>query len=154
MPSVHGLSHVVLLVEDVEKMKTFYRDVLGFAVSHESPGRSAFLTSYPEREDHEIALFKGREGTAKLLNHIALHVDTVEGVREFYQLFKQTGVQVNNCTSHGHTASCYFLDPEGNQIEVYALVDVEPGKGYSGPIDFTKSTEEITAQIKGLAPVR
>ena len=153
MPRVTGLSHVVLYVGDLGKMTAFYRDVLGFTVTHESPGRMVFLTSDREREDHEIALAVGREGSAKIVNHIALHVPTVEDVREFYAQFKGTGVPIDHCVSHGNTVSCYFLDPEGNRLEVFAMIDVDPGRGYHGPLDLEKSAEALTAQVKGLAAV-
>src|SRR5712692_4747648 len=83
MPKVTGLSHIVLNVNDLDKMVAFYRDVLGLTVYHENPGRMAFLTANPEVEDHEIALFRGREGEAKILGHIAWHVSTVADVKAF-----------------------------------------------------------------------
>jgi catechol-2,3-dioxygenase len=153
MPKVTGVSHVVLYVEDLEKMTEFYRDVLGFKITHENPGRMNFLSARPEVEDHEIALARGREGSAKIINHIALHVATVQEICDFYSGFVSSGVPIDHCVSHGNTVSCYFLDPEGNRLEVFALVDVEPGKGYHGPLDLTRSAEELTDQVKGLAPV-
>lgn len=142
MPSVHGVSHIVLMCKDVQKMKQFYCDVLGFTVAHEGSRGDVFITSDPAREEHEIALFPGRgDGESSVLNHIALHVDTVEQMREFYQVFNEQGV-VDRCTSHGNTVSCYFFDPDGNRLEVYALVTTGE---YHGPLDLTKSADEILA---------
>ena len=153
MPHVTGLSHVVLSVTDLEKMKSFYRDVLGFTVTHDLAGHMVFLSADLAREDHEIALAVGREGEAKIINHIALHAETVQDVCSFYSEFKRTGVPIDHCVSHGNTVSCYFLDPEGNRLEVFALLEVEPGKGYHGPLDLERSAEELIAQVKGLTPV-
>ena len=153
MPTVSGVSHTVLHVHDLPKMTAFYRDVLGFQVSHEHE-RMAFLTSDPEREDHEIALAIGREGDAKILNHIALHVDTPDSVLAFYQQFKATGVLIDSCISHGNTISCYFFDPEGNRLEVFfTLRELPHHGGYRGPLDLEKSAEELVAQIKDGAAV-
>jgi catechol 2,3-dioxygenase-like lactoylglutathione lyase family enzyme len=71
MPKLKGLSHVVLHVRDLDKMVAFYQDVLGLVQNYEIPGRMVFMTSDPEREDHELVLAKGREGDSNILAHIA-----------------------------------------------------------------------------------
>jgi len=48
--------------------------------------------------------------------------------------------------------SCYFLDPEGNCLEVYALVPERDEKRINRPLDLNKSVGEIVAQASGLAP--
>jgi catechol 2,3-dioxygenase-like lactoylglutathione lyase family enzyme len=71
MSAIKGLSHVVLYVNDLDKMVAFYRDVLGLVKYREHAGRMVFLTADPNTEDHELALTKGREGSAKIIAHIA-----------------------------------------------------------------------------------
>jgi hypothetical protein len=44
-----------------------------------------FLTPDPELDDHQIALTKGREGSAKLIGHIAWKVDSPADVKEYYE---------------------------------------------------------------------
>jgi catechol-2,3-dioxygenase len=114
-----------------------------------------FLTPDPSLEDHQLALAKGREGTAKLIAHIAWRVDTPADVKEFYERFKAQGVPIDHCVSHayeemGNTVSCYFLDPEGNRIEVYALVAERDAARTNRPLDLDKSLDEIVAQASGL----
>ena len=155
MPKVKGLSHVVLYVNDLDKMVGFYRDVLGLTKYHEHPGRMVFMTPDPEVDDHQLALAKGREGDAKILAHIAWRVDTPADVKEFYESFKARGVKIDHCVSHayeemGNTVSCYFLDPEGNRLEVYALVPERDDKRINRPLDLNKSVEEIIAEASGL----
>ncbi|MGH7767949.1 MAG: VOC family protein [Candidatus Binatia bacterium] len=155
MPKIKGLSHVVLYVKDLEKMAAFYRDVLGLVQYHEHPGRMVFLTPDPELDDHQLALAKGREGDAKILAHIAWRVETPADVKEFYERFKSEGVPIHHCVSHayeemGNTVSCYFLDPEGNRIEIYALVPERSEARGNRPLDMDKSVEEIIAQASGL----
>lgn len=155
MPKVKGLSHVVLYVNDLDKMVGFYRDVLGLTKYHEHPGRMVFMTPDPEVDDHQLALAKGREGDAKILAHIAWRVDTPADVKEFYENFKARGVKIDHCVSHayeemGNTVSCYFLDPEGNRLEVYALVPERDDKRINRPLDLDKSVEEIIAEASGL----
>lgn len=156
MAKIKRLSHVVLYVHDLDKMVAFYRDVLGLVKYHEHPGRMVFLTPDPELDDHQIALAKGREGDAKILAHIAWHVETPADVKAFYEKFKAQGVPIHHCVSHayeemGNTVSCYFLDPEGNRVEIYALVPERDDKRINRALDLDKSAEEIVAQASGLA---
>jgi catechol 2,3-dioxygenase-like lactoylglutathione lyase family enzyme len=155
MPKIRGLSHVVLYVNDLDKMVTFYRDVLGLVKYREHAGRMVFLTSDPDAEDHELALTKGREGEAKLIAHIAWKVDTPAEVKEFYKKFKSQGVPIDHCVSHayevmGNTVSCYFLDPEGNRLEIYALVTERNEARLNRPLDLDKNLDEIVATASGL----
>jgi catechol 2,3-dioxygenase-like lactoylglutathione lyase family enzyme len=156
MPTIKGLSHIVLYVNDLDKMVGFYRDVLGLVKYRENAGRMVFLTSDPEIDDHQIALAKGREGNAKIIGHIAWRVDTPAEVKEFYEKFKAQGVPIDHCVSHayqemGNTVSCYFLDPEGNRLEIYALVAERDAERINRPLDLDKNVDEIVAQASGFA---
>ena len=155
MPKIRGLSHVVLYVNDLDKMVEFYTDVLGLVKYRVNERRMVFLTSDPEKEDHELALTTGREGQAKLIAHIAWKVDKPSEVKEFYDRFKAKGVPIDHCVSHaytemGNTVSCYFLDPEGNRIEIYAIVSQRDDARINRPLDLEKSVDEIVAQASGL----
>lgn len=155
MPKLKGLSHVVLYVNDLDKMVAFYRDVLGLVKYREHAGRMVFLTSDPNMEDHELALTRGREGEAKLIAHIAWKVETPAEVKEFYEKFKAKGVPIDHCVSHayevmGNTVSCYFLDPEGNRLEIYALVTERDEARTNRPLDLDKNLDEIVATASGL----
>jgi catechol 2,3-dioxygenase len=155
MPTIKGLSHVVLHVNDLEKMVSFYRDVLGLVKYREYPGRMVFLTPDPKIEDHQLALTKGREGNAKIIAHIAWRVETPADVKEYYDRFKALGVPIDHCVSHayeemGNTVSCYFLDPEGNRLEIYALVPERDEKRINRPLDLDQTLDNIVAQASGL----
>jgi catechol 2,3-dioxygenase-like lactoylglutathione lyase family enzyme len=156
MAKIKGLSHVVLYVKDLNKMVAFYTDMVGLVKYREHAGRMVFLTSDPETEDHELALATGREGDAKLLAHIAWKVDTPAEVKELYEKFKAKGVPIDHCVSHayevmGNTVSCYFSDPEGNRLEVYALVRERDNQRLNRPLDLDKNLEEIVAAASGRA---
>jgi len=148
MPKIKGLSHVVLYVNDLDKMAAFYRDVVGLVKYREHPGRMVFMTPDPEIEDHQLAL-------AKIVAHIAWRVETPADVKEYYERFKALGVPIDHCVSHayeemGNTVSCYFLDPEGNCVEVYALVAERDAARINRPLDLDKSVDEIITQASGL----
>ena len=153
--SPQRVGHVVLHVNDLERMVSFYRDVLGLVKYREHEGRMVFLTADPAAEDHELALVRGREGNAKLIAHIAWRVDTPADVKEYYEKFRALGVPIDHCVSHayeemGNTVSCYFLDPEGNRLEIYALVAERDGARINRPLNLDASVDEIVAQASGL----
>ena len=157
MPKIKGLSHVVLYVNDVDKMVDFYTNVVGLIKYRENARGMVFLTPDPELDDHQLALCKGREGKSKLIAHIAWRVETPAEIKEYYERFKAQGVPIDHCVSHayeemGNTVSCYFLDPEGNCLEVYALVPERDEKRINRPLDLDKSVDEIVAQASGRAP--
>ena len=158
MPKVTGLSHVVLHVHDLDKMVEFYQRVLGLVKVNEYVGRMVFLTADPKKEDHMLALTRGREGDAKILAHIAWHVPTPADVKAAYEEFKASGIPIDHTISHaymtgGNTVSCYVLDPEGNRLEVFAMVEEQdPAHRGNRPIDLEENLEEIMAKASGLTP--
>ena len=121
MPTLGRLSHVVIHVNDMNKMVAFYRDVMGMKITHERGDQMVFLTSDPAYEDHEIGLFSGREdsGSSKVLNHYCWRVPTVEDVRAFYKRFMENEVPIDHCISYAYpwgsesTVSCYFQEGGG-----------------------------------------
>ena len=147
MGRISGLSHVGVFVKDLDTMTQFYCETLGLTESHRNGDRMVFLTADVEKEDHEVVLVRGRDGDAKIIQQLSFRVGTIDDVRAFYQTFQQMGVEIQQTVSHGAGASCYFYDPEGNRLEVFADIEVEGGRGYSGPIDLEKSAEELVAQI-------
>lgn len=159
MPQVSALSHVVINVRDLDKMVAFYQEHLGLTITHQAPGRMVFMTPDPEVEDHQIALAKGLEGESNVLAHVAWHVPTVADVKACYEHFKAAEIPIHHCVSHayatlGNTVSCYFLDPEGNRLEVFAMVDADLEHERSGnyALDLDQSVEDIIAQAMRLTP--
>ena len=146
MGRISGLSHVGVFVRDLESMTRFYCDTLGFTESHRNEDRMVFLTADIEKEDHEVVLVRGRDGDAKIIQQLSFRVGEVEDVRAFYRTFNDMGITIDRTVSHGAGVSCYFWDPEGNRLEVFADILVGQ-RGYSGPIDLEKSAEELVAQV-------
>ena len=129
-------------------MTKFYCDTLGLTESHRNEDRMVFLTADIEKEDHEVVLVRGRDGDSKIIQQLSFRVGTIDDVRAFYQTFQETGVPIQQTVSHGAGASCYFYDPEGNRIEVFADIMVEGGRGYSGPIDLDQSADDLATLIR------
>jgi hypothetical protein len=102
---VARLGHVGLHVQDLEKQKAFYRDIIGLTVTDEDTERGmVFMSSRPEEEHHELLLYRGRNvvGDAKVVQQISFRCNTFEDVLSFYRRFKQHNVKFDMIMSHGN----------------------------------------------------
>ncbi|MDO8603949.1 MAG: VOC family protein [bacterium] len=122
---IHELGHIVLYVTDIKKMADFYRDTLGF---HEIARREGMAIFSSGRTHHEMLLIEvgGEPRKHRVepgLYHIGFKVgDSTAELREVYKHLKKEGVKILGTTDHGVTHSIYILDPDGNELELYADV--------------------------------
>ncbi len=119
------IGHIVLKVRSLERSRPFYTEVLGLEVMKELPQVKMFFLASNRRDHHEIALAEVGEsaGAPKPgdvgLAHCAFRLKSQEDLLAAYREFKQRGVPISFTVNHGVTRSIYFLDPDGNQLEVY-----------------------------------
>ena len=117
-----GWSHMVLYVEDAERMLAFYTDVLGFEVTDRGMlgEREIIFLSQDAREHHQLAFINGRErpGPSNSVNHAAFRIDDLRALRALAAALDGEGVGYRP-RSHGNTWSIYFEDPERNGIEIF-----------------------------------
>ena len=119
---IWGVRHVAIRVKDVEAARSWYEDVLGMTVEDEFPGRALFVRFGPYYH-HDLAIFQAdpdakSDDNAVGLAHIALLIDSLDGVKQWYHHLKAKGVDVRS-SDHGVTRSIYFNDPDGNPFEIY-----------------------------------
>lgn len=126
---IHELGHVVLYVTDIEKVANFYRDTLGFHEVHREGPIALFSSG---RTHHEMLLIEiggapkqhGRPEPG--LYHIGFKVaDSHEELKEVYRELQEKQVSIVGLTDHTVTHSIYVLDPDGNELELYADVSDE-----------------------------
>ena len=119
------IGHIVLKVRSLERSRPFYTEVLGLEVMKELPEVKMVFLASNRRDHHEIALAEVGEsaGAPKPgdvgLAHCAFRLKSQEDLLAAYREFKQRGVPISFTVNHGVTRSIYFLDPDGNQLEVY-----------------------------------
>ena len=121
---IWGVRHVAIKVRDIEAARAWYQDMLGMTVEDEFPGRALFVRFGPYYH-HDLAIFQA-DGDLDLpdrnavgLSHIALLIDSLEGVKQWYRHLQSKGVNVTGASDHGVTRSIYFTDPDGNPFEIY-----------------------------------
>lgn len=117
-------SHMVLHVQDVERMLDFYTRVLGFEVTDRGPlpggqHEIVFLSQSP-RDHHQIAFItSGSESEPSgRVDHVAFRIGSLAELREMMGSLSREGVTLSPRT-HGNAWSAYFRDPEDNGIEVF-----------------------------------
>ena len=145
-----GLCHVGMYAKNPASLAEFYRDVMGMQVvggsnaSHPL-GPTAFLSSRPGEEPHEIAMFSNPQ-----LAHTAFKVGSLAALKRFYQKIVGRGIPVQFQFLHGISLAFYFPDPEGNMIEVYWSTGLEYPQPCAQEIDLTKTEEESLEELKVL----
>jgi catechol-2,3-dioxygenase len=136
--TVHELGHIVLYVEDLDRSRRFYRDVLGWKELG-APGGMPAVAFSSGRTHHELLLIEvGRgaqpvpEGRHLGLYHFGLKVGTSDAeLTAMAERLRKEGVRIVGATDHGVTHSLYVLDPDGNEIELY--IDVQPERWREDP---------------------
>lgn len=132
--NITGLDHVVLNVGDIDRSLTFYIEILGLKGERLDEFKAGKVGFPSVRIDAEtlIDLFPAKnsalrasgEKTNGNLNHFCLVVKNAElaGVIDHLkenQITIREG-PVSRWGARGRATSVYFLDPDGNEIEIRA----------------------------------
>ena len=129
MIHVRGIDHVVIRAADLERMVSFYRDVLGctvdrrrdeLALVHMRAGSSLIdLVSV----EGELGRRGGRAPAVegRNMDHLCLRVEPfdADAIREHLRSRGvETGELYQNYGAEGNGPSLYLADPEGNVVEL------------------------------------
>jgi catechol-2,3-dioxygenase len=134
---VKELGHIVLYVEDLERSRRFYREVLGWPEVAAFGNQGAVFSS--GRTHHELLLIEVGPGAQPVpegrrvgLYHFGLKIgETDDELRAALARLAEAGVPVVGTADHGVTHSAYVRDPDGNEIELY--IDVQPESWRNDP---------------------
>src|SRR5687767_10344411 len=125
LTSVRQLSYVIILCEDLDRMKAFYRDLFAFPVDSESDTGLAFRAGsvlFALRK--RTRAYDGSGVRPELPGvQIAFLVSPAE-VDLCYNQLVDKGVEILEPPTdqpRGHR-TVYFSDPEGNMLEIYAEI--------------------------------
>jgi catechol 2,3-dioxygenase-like lactoylglutathione lyase family enzyme len=120
-PAHAGLRHLALIARDLEAMKRFYVDVLGFHVEWEPDADNVYLSSGLDN----LALHRTREPVggdrrSGALDHFGLVVRTAADVDRWAEFLERRGVKLaaRPRTHRDGARSCYLTDPDGNSIQI------------------------------------
>jgi len=122
-PAHAGLRHLALHARDLDAMKRFYVDVLGFEVEWEPDPDNIYLSSGIDNlalhRSPSTSLGAG-EMAGGALDHLGLIVRAPEDVDQWAAFLKSKGVEpvVAPKTHRDGARSFYFKDPDGNAIQI------------------------------------
>jgi glyoxylase I family protein len=129
---ITGLDHIVLNVGDIERAVQFYTGVLGLAgerIEQFRAGKAGFpsvriddatiIDLFPRKPPDGRAISEKVDGN---LNHVCLVVEAAD-FASVMETLKANRIAiregpVSRWGARGQATSIYFLDPDGNEIEI------------------------------------
>jgi catechol 2,3-dioxygenase-like lactoylglutathione lyase family enzyme len=97
-------------------------------------------------EHHELLLVPGRED-GKIVQQISFRCASLADLKDFHRVLLERQVPIVRIVSHGNAVGVYFLDPDGNHVEIYWPTGVDWPQPFGKPIDLNASNEEILANL-------
>ncbi|HEV7968787.1 MAG TPA: VOC family protein [Candidatus Acidoferrales bacterium] len=143
-----GIRHVGLRAKNPEASAEFYRDVLGMEIVGGSTpdrplGATAFPSSRPDEESHEIALFAN-----PVFAHIAFKVSSLAEFRSFRARVVDKNIPIKFVFNHRVSFAFDFDDPDANMIEVYwPTGDLRWRQPRDEPLDLSQPDEVLREKI-------
>lgn len=147
--------HLVLRVKDMERSKRFFTEVLGLKVVGVNRRDMVFFSSDFDDNHHMLALAEAKDkdltdpapDSQLGMEHVAYELESFAALQEAYRTFKENDVIIDHTVWHGVTKSIYFLDPDGNRLEVYCNV---PASQYEGAVEYHfGSYGSLEAELEG-----
>ena len=145
-------SHVGIWVTDLEAMRAFYTDVLGFVETDRGPIGDTELVflSQATSDHHQLVLARGRPHDVSFttVNQISYKLDSLETLQTMYREIVDKPVKDLVQISHGNAWSIYFRDPEGNRIELFVDTPWYTPQPVREPLDLTKPAAQIRQETE------
>ena len=124
IPAQTRIGHIHLRVADLPRAVAFYRDVLGFELTHTYGDSAAFLSAGGYH--HHIALNTWQSKGASPpppghtgLYHFAILYPDRRSLAVALRRVIDAGVEISGSSDHGVSEAIYFNDPDGNGVEIY-----------------------------------
>ena len=118
-PTLH---HINLKTAHLQEAIAWYTTVVGMKATFQFPG-GAWLTN--DAANHRLALAASpllSEDPDKLIHtgihHTAFEYTSIDDLLDTYTRLKNLGIEPHACLDHGMTTSFYYVDPDGNSVEL------------------------------------
>jgi catechol-2,3-dioxygenase len=118
------LHHVTLKTTRLAEMCEFYDKTVGLKPNHYGPF-GAWLTN--DTANHRVAMLVAPgldDDPDKIahtgMHHLAFEYPDVTALLATYDRLKREGISPHACLDHGVTISMYYVDPDGNSVELQA----------------------------------
>ena len=152
------IGHVVLNVSDLEASVRFYTELLGLEVSDRYPdsmvpGGMVFMRC--STDHHGVALVGGAARTERTsLNHFAFEVGSLDEVFRARAWLRKHGVPVHfeGRRRAGCQIAVEFVDPDGNNLEIYWNIDQIGTDGSVRPSDEWRQARSLEDAVANPVP--
>ena len=152
------IGHVVLNVSDLEASVRFYTELLGLEVSDRYPdsmvpGGMAFMRC--STDHHGVALVGGAVlGERTSLNHFAFEVGSLDEVFRARAWLRQHNVPLHfeGRRRAGCQIAVEFVDPDGNNLEIYWNIDQIGTDGSVRPPDEWRQAKTLEDAVANPVP--
>jgi catechol 2,3-dioxygenase len=146
-PTLH---HVNLKTMRMQEMIDWYGTVVGMTPNFQNPG-IAFLSN--DAANHRLALMSLPhfvEHPQKLqhvgMHHLAFEYPVLDDLLATYVRLKAQDIRPHACLDHGMTTSFYYVDPDGNSVEL----QVDNYGDWVQSSDFTRNDPAFAANPIGV----
>jgi catechol 2,3-dioxygenase len=143
------LHHVNLKTNKLQEIIDWYSTVLGMEVVHQFPG-GAWLSN--DDANHRIAILASPQvvdhperTTHSGMHHLAFEYDSMEDLLETWARLRELDIRPHMVLDHGMTMSFYFVDPDGNSLEL----QYDEFGDWSKSKEFMRSSAEFEADPIG-----
>jgi catechol 2,3-dioxygenase len=120
------LGHTNIFVGNYEKAAEFYNKIVGLGIVYIQPdNRSSFVSNGNTYHDFgltDITSHYAKPGQKPGLNHLGFELYTEVELVEGYNRAIAAGAEFLHMADHDAAHSVYKLDPDGNEVELYADV--------------------------------
>jgi catechol 2,3-dioxygenase len=144
------LHHVTMKTTRVPEMVAWYGTVVGMHTHYDGPA-GAWLTN--DAANHRIALLPApgvRDDPDKVahagMHHLAFEYADVAGLLDAYERLAGEGITPHACLDHGMTTSLYYLDPDGNSVEL----QTDNFGDWAASSEWMRNSPEFTANPIGV----
>ena len=156
-PKILGIAHISLYVHDMDKARSFYKDLLGYQEPFhlDNPDGSLSMAFIKVNDRQYIELAPEKAANTDRLNHISIEVDDAEAMRAY---LAANGVKVPAAVPKGRIRNSNFTvkDPDGHGVEIvqyetdgWSMRD--KGKFLDGPRVSTRIMH-LGISVQSLAP--
>jgi len=143
------LHHVTFKTTRLRDMIDWYRQVVGVEPNFQFEGgawtsndaanhRLAFVTMPGLKDDDEKVARTG-------LHHTAFEYGSLDELLGSYLRLRAQGIEPTGCLDHGLTVSFYYVDPDGNSVELQA----DSYGDWAQSTEFMRSDERFAADPIG-----
>jgi catechol 2,3-dioxygenase len=148
--AIPRLHHVNLKTTRLDEMIEWYGLVVGMKPNHRFEG-GAWLSN--DEANHRLALLSpsGLEDDPDKLEHAGIHhtafeYASLEDLLATYERLRRVEILPHACLDHGMTTSFYYVDPDGNSVELQS----DNFGDWTESTEFVRSSDEFDANPIGV----